>query len=150
MKTITIIVICLAVLLIILEIIFVIRLFILSLNGKKLNKDSYLTDEEIKIISNEFAKEVIKGQRKTNMERIILETGFNIPVPKKRDKKILARARVGCKDPYEIINLIEITFPKLKDVCFYDKESKSLKSNDHNYSFYFDPCHGVVEVLQWF
>jgi hypothetical protein len=51
-------------------------------------------------------------------------------------------------NPKQIINWINIKYPQLKGMCFYDKNEKCLVSLDADkYYFYFDPNHTVLDII---
>lgn len=53
----------------------------------------------------------------------------------------------GDTHPYQVIKFIESNFPELKGICYFDKEYKSLATNDIRIAeFYFDPMHKILEI----
>ena len=70
-----------------------------------------------------------------------------------KEKELLFKDLIKIKpitklsEVYELIELINENYPKLKDLCFYDKEFKCLNSRDsEKATFYYDPFHSVLEI----
>lgn len=55
--------------------------------------------------------------------------------------------KMDSRDPYKIISFIDINYPQVKGLCFYDKENKCLASKSPNKAdFHYDPIHGCINV----
>ena len=55
----------------------------------------------------------------------------------------------GRKTPTELIDWIDINYPDLNGLCYYDAENKCLGSADMGkVDFHYDPYHGVLAITR--
>ena len=56
--------------------------------------------------------------------------------------------KINTNIPKDIIDWIDINYPKYKGLCFYSKKDKVLKSKEpDNVNFHFDPFHNVIDII---